>query len=1032
MVQGPQWLDGSPYTYRRWLPPDPSLIKLNIHHRGKAKRNGKVIMAGGQYFPGNLQQFLYSSMANTTANNCTIAVSFNPFQMYWVAIPCDTPFSRYALICQQTIPNTDNETVVVPNGQNRLTCSNAFILVESSCVQFVTVSPVNQSDLVELKCKSPSLLLTLRDDSSMETALVPLLHMWSNNREFIFSFRGDSEMCVALTYNGLTLDYNNWYRKYIPCRDLWKSDGMLCSMESVVTQPCSEKGLFSCDDGSCVLQTRVCDGYLDCPQRGDERHCSPACYQGSKAFSPEFCLHDCPVETCVCTQDYYHCESGGCLAFSKMCDGDKHCPDGDDENGCPHLHSFSICLSLETNNTQSNLVHHHCSFWKYIYSNITCDSKPYDVKERGSRKLELCIDPNTTPCNPFSDHCYPRHKTCLLDLTPNGDLSYCPTGDHLALCTDMQCWDSYKCPQSYCLSWRLVCDGIEHCPRGEDEHGCEGFICQGLLRCGHGVCVHPNQMSDGVFDCPDKQDESLCGEKCPFQCHCQKNSMTCSSKFIERPIILWNIIKNIHLHNTSAAILTFLRFPKYLLNLIMFQCNVITKETVLLKSSEHLKFINLSGNSIEFIETSVFKRLSHLQVLDLSFNRVTALSESVFKFSSSLRYLSLKGNQLEVLSTCLFGPRNHAFQELDFESNAIRYITKAFFCNVRQIRVFKVNNNPLQAVSVPDIIIIRSLNVDQQRFCCHLAANQICYVSVIKTNFCFEEKKQKAIVPLLACVTPLNILLNGVSITWWVWKKKLSGYSISVISLLLSGVLLSLHHMVLLYLSNSLQNSSTFQLVGHSIHIQTVCSIVASFGLIFHQMTLSSLTVMVIERVLLTKYALESKAKGKTRALWRMTSILLLMWTINVTLGFWLGFNHFRFDEYSLLHLCMPYLPSLYTTSGSVIIALLLIGVNMILALICCISLVISSNAIIKTKELSTVKKYCPPLQLCILSNLTVAVLICVMTITDLSAMAKPGADKFVYTLLVFDVLNAVINTLGSTLLTSGFLQRTKNERRGE
>ena len=40
-----------------------------------------------------------------------------------------------------------------------------------------------------------------------------------------------------------------------------------------------------------------------------------------------------------------------------------------------------------------------------------------------------------------------------------------------AICPD----DYVKCPGSYCIHSRFVCDGTSHCPGGSDESGCSKF-----------------------------------------------------------------------------------------------------------------------------------------------------------------------------------------------------------------------------------------------------------------------------------------------------------------------------------------------------------------------------------------------------------------------------------------------------------------------------------------------------------------------------------------------------------------------------
>jgi len=78
-------------------------------------------------------------------------------------------------------------------------------------------------------------------------------------------------------------------------------------------------GAFSCaSGGTCISQTRVCDGENDCADNSDEAGCS------------------------ICQKERYRCPiSSKCIPKSKFCDGTRDCPDGEDElssncSPCPH------------------------------------------------------------------------------------------------------------------------------------------------------------------------------------------------------------------------------------------------------------------------------------------------------------------------------------------------------------------------------------------------------------------------------------------------------------------------------------------------------------------------------------------------------------------------------------------------------------------------------------------------------------------------------------------------------------------------
>ena len=111
--------------------------------------------------------------------------------------------------------------------------------------------------------------------------------------------------------------------------------------------------------------------------------------------------------------------------------------------------------------------------------------------------------------------------------------SICPFGEHLKQCEDIECTNSFKCPETYCIPYRRICDGVWDCPYGVDEMtNCSDLQCPGFFHCkGLTTCLHPIEVCDGKVDCTStfKDDEIFCIQNynCPKGCMCIGLAVEC-------------------------------------------------------------------------------------------------------------------------------------------------------------------------------------------------------------------------------------------------------------------------------------------------------------------------------------------------------------------------------------------------------------------------------------------------------------------------------------------------------------------------
>ncbi|XP_056594756.1 SCO-spondin [Triplophysa dalaica] len=102
------------------------------------------------------------------------------------------------------------------------------------------------------------------------------------------------------------------------CKDA--SDESMDNCGSTRIPPCP--GSFSCDNRTCVNVSRVCNGIPDCPRGEDEILCDK--------LSPSRAPPTDGNTSAVCPE--FTCEDGSCVPFSALCNGIADCPS--DEQGC--------------------------------------------------------------------------------------------------------------------------------------------------------------------------------------------------------------------------------------------------------------------------------------------------------------------------------------------------------------------------------------------------------------------------------------------------------------------------------------------------------------------------------------------------------------------------------------------------------------------------------------------------------------------------------------------------------------------------
>uniref|UniRef100_K1QB71 Guanine nucleotide-binding protein G(i) subunit alpha n=1 Tax=Magallana gigas TaxID=29159 RepID=K1QB71_MAGGI len=109
---------------------------------------------------------------------------------------------------------------------------------------------------------------------------------------------------------------------------------------------------------------------------------------------------------------------------------------------------------------------------------------------------------------------------------------------------------------------------------------------------------------------------------------------------------------------------------------------------------ETLQSLNITGNSIDYIQEKIFRGLFSLQSLDLSYNGIVKVSTKAFTDLSKLQILNLRNNSLYYIPEDVLQYQKD-LRILDLASNNLTTLPQNLLQNAISLRVLDLSNNPV-------------------------------------------------------------------------------------------------------------------------------------------------------------------------------------------------------------------------------------------------------------------------------------------------------------------------------------------------
>ena len=500
-----------------------------------------------------------------------------------------------------------------------------------------------------------------------------------------------------------------------------------------------------------------------------------------------------------------------------------------------------------------------------------------------------CPDDHSLCHHKNNSFCYPSTQRCVYQTYRSTPL-FCPGLEHLYHCDEFECPSMYKCPGTYCIPTRMLCDQSPDCPNKEDEQDChDTLVCPGLLRCREeNICVHPDEICDGILHClMSGDDEMFCDlRQCPNTCTCRGSTAKCDGTSDN----IFALATQIHL---TALIMYYFNIQRHslyyetgLIHLRISNCIFINKGiTLSIFSRLHsLKFLYLIRNHIEYIQGHAFRKLQLLEVLEIKKKQIHVLMNQIFKGLHLLPLLDLSQLSIRSLHSEVFSGLSNV-KCLNLSLNQITRLHDYLFTPLRNLRILDLRQTKLLFIGKHSLFQLSPgaiIHFDNSVYCCYLSCHHRCYVDEawFKESQCKQLISTKVTYTIVALSAVVDIVLNFANIIL-LRKRRMHRSQIILCEHLNFTNILPAIYLLFVCIASSLCNNDYVYM--HTEWLESyLCNILYSLPSAGYTFSRCCVFLMVLDQLLATKFAPKQRRMRTFQLLCILYSyiILVIIWHI--------------------------------------------------------------------------------------------------------------------------------------------------------